>query len=149
MIIIINFEVIYDSFSVLSLVFYLNKQFYHFNNFSYIFFIYICSFSFIWRDIFHCTIFIIDRLWGDHGQATLEAAHVCLINATGLGTEILKSLVLPGIGAFTIVDGKKITIEDVEPKYVYIINIVTVRSIVYSRDLFQCDTLNGLELVFF
>ncbi|XP_034951344.1 NEDD8-activating enzyme E1 regulatory subunit isoform X2 [Chelonus insularis] len=53
------------------------------------------------------------RLWGDHGQAALEAAHICLINATGLGTEILKSLVLPGIGAFTIVDGKKITQEDI------------------------------------
>ncbi|XP_029031867.1 NEDD8-activating enzyme E1 regulatory subunit isoform X1 [Osmia bicornis bicornis] len=53
------------------------------------------------------------RLWGDHGQAMLEAAHVCLINATGVGTEILKSLVLPGIGAFTIVDGKKITNEDI------------------------------------
>ncbi|XP_033327564.1 nedd8-activating enzyme E1 regulatory subunit APP-BP1 [Megalopta genalis] len=53
------------------------------------------------------------RLWGDHGQAALESAHVCLINATGLGTEILKSLVLPGIGAFTIVDGKKIINEDI------------------------------------
>lgn len=53
------------------------------------------------------------RLWGDHGQACLEAAHICLINATGLGTEILKSLVLPGIGAFTIVDDKKITNEDI------------------------------------
>ncbi|EGI68549.1 NEDD8-activating enzyme E1 regulatory subunit [Acromyrmex echinatior] len=53
------------------------------------------------------------RLWGDHGQASLEAAHVCVINATGLGTEVLKSLVLPGIGAFTIVDGKKITEEDI------------------------------------
>ncbi|XP_076295224.1 nedd8-activating enzyme E1 regulatory subunit APP-BP1 isoform X2 [Lasioglossum baleicum] len=53
------------------------------------------------------------RLWGDHGQAALESAHVCLINATGLGTEILKSLVLPGIGAFTIVDGRKIINEDI------------------------------------
>lgn len=53
------------------------------------------------------------RLWGDHGQAALEGAHICVINATGLGTEILKSLVLPGIGAFTIVDGKKITNEDI------------------------------------
>lgn len=64
-------------------------------------------------------IFVPGRLWGDHGQASLEAAHVCVINATGLGTEILKSLVLPGIGAFTIVDGKKITGEDIEAKYVY------------------------------
>lgn len=36
------------------------------------------------------------RLWGDHGQETLENAHVCLINATATGTEILKNLVLPG-----------------------------------------------------
>ncbi|XP_065145361.1 NEDD8-activating enzyme E1 regulatory subunit [Paramisgurnus dabryanus] len=53
------------------------------------------------------------RLWGDHGQETLENAHVCLINATATGTEILKNLVLPGIGAFTIVDGHKVSGEDV------------------------------------
>ncbi|KAF4090858.1 hypothetical protein AMELA_G00030410 [Ameiurus melas] len=53
------------------------------------------------------------RLWGDHGQDALESAHVCLINATASGTEILKNLVLPGIGAFTIVDGHKVTGEDV------------------------------------
>ena len=56
------------------------------------------------------------RLWGDHGQIALEAAHVCLINATAMGTEILKSLVLPGIGAFTIVDGNKISEEDIGTK---------------------------------
>ncbi|KAA0723555.1 NEDD8-activating enzyme E1 regulatory subunit APP-BP1 [Triplophysa tibetana] len=53
------------------------------------------------------------RLWGDHGQEALENAHVCLINATASGTEILKNLVLPGIGAFTLVDGHKVTGEDV------------------------------------
>ncbi|XP_074640964.1 NEDD8-activating enzyme E1 regulatory subunit-like isoform X2 [Tubulanus polymorphus] len=53
------------------------------------------------------------RLWGDHGQAALEQARVCLINASATGTEILKNLILPGIGAFTIVDGHKITGEDV------------------------------------
>jgi len=52
------------------------------------------------------------RLWGDHGQALLEAAHVCLINASATGTEILKNLVLPGIGGFTIVDEKKVTNAD-------------------------------------
>jgi len=41
---------------------------------------------------------------------------VCLINATALGTEILKSLVLPGIGAFTIIDGEVISEEDVGSK---------------------------------
>uniref|UniRef100_A0A8C8HZY3 NEDD8-activating enzyme E1 regulatory subunit n=1 Tax=Oncorhynchus tshawytscha TaxID=74940 RepID=A0A8C8HZY3_ONCTS len=52
------------------------------------------------------------RLWGDHGQEELENAHVCLINSTASGTEILKNLVLPGIGAFTIVDGHKVSGED-------------------------------------
>ncbi|XP_033897685.2 NEDD8-activating enzyme E1 regulatory subunit-like [Acipenser ruthenus] len=53
------------------------------------------------------------RLWGDHGQDALENAHVCLINASATGTEILKNLVLPGIGAFTIVDENKVRGEDV------------------------------------
>lgn len=52
------------------------------------------------------------RLWGDHGQQAIEGANVCLINASALGTEILKSLVLPGIGAFTVIDGNKVTGED-------------------------------------
>lgn len=59
---------------------------------------------------------MIHRLWGDHGQRSLESAKVCLINATALGTEILKSLVLPGIGAFTIIDGRKVSEEDIGSK---------------------------------
>ncbi|KAG8144000.1 putative NEDD8-activating enzyme E1 regulatory subunit protein [Naja naja] len=52
-------------------------------------------------------------LWGDHGQEALELAHVCVITATATGTEILKNLVLPGIGSFTIIDGNPVTGEDV------------------------------------
>jgi amyloid beta precursor protein binding protein 1 len=48
------------------------------------------------------------RLWGEDGQAKLEKAHICLINGSATGTETLKNLVLPGIGAFTIVDGNKV-----------------------------------------
>jgi hypothetical protein len=40
-------------------------------------------------------------------QVALEHASVCLINATATGTEILKSLVLPGLGSFTILDANK------------------------------------------
>ncbi|XP_055376297.1 nedd8-activating enzyme E1 regulatory subunit [Condylostylus longicornis] len=64
------------------------------------------------------------RLWGEHGQSLLENANVCLINATALGCEILKCLILPGVGGFTIVDGNVVTDEDVgtnfflEPTYV-------------------------------
>ncbi|EPY84232.1 hypothetical protein CB1_000490080 [Camelus ferus] len=52
------------------------------------------------------------KLWGDHGQEALESAHVCLINATATGTEILKNLVLPGIGSFTVIDGNQVSGED-------------------------------------
>ena len=37
------------------------------------------------------------RLWGDHGQAALEGAKICLINASATGTEVLKNLILPGL----------------------------------------------------
>lgn len=57
------------------------------------------------------------RLWGDHGQAAIEAAHVCLIHANSTGTEILKNLILPGIGAFTIVDGTNVKAEDVSVSF--------------------------------
>lgn len=63
-----------------------------------------------------CMRFAFYRLWGEHGQALLEAAQVCLVNVTGLGTEILKSIVLPGIGGFTIVDSGIVTEEDVGSK---------------------------------
>lgn len=53
------------------------------------------------------------RLWGDHGQNALENGHICLINATALGTEILKSIVLPGVGAVTIVDDAIVNDEDI------------------------------------
>lgn len=46
------------------------------------------------------------RLWQSHGQMKLEESSICLLNASSLGTEILKNLVLPGIGSFTIVDGE-------------------------------------------
>ena len=58
------------------------------------------------------TPLIENRLWGDQGQYRIENSCVCLINANALGTEILKNLVLPGIGSFTIIDSSKITTED-------------------------------------
>ncbi|XP_072940761.1 NEDD8-activating enzyme E1 regulatory subunit [Epargyreus clarus] len=53
------------------------------------------------------------RLWGDHGQAALESGHICIINANALGTEILKSIILPGVGAVTIVDDNVVSDEDI------------------------------------
>nr|XP_002124435.1 NEDD8-activating enzyme E1 regulatory subunit-like [Ciona intestinalis] len=52
------------------------------------------------------------RLWGDHGQQVLERARICLINVTATSTEILKNLILPGVGSFLILDGGRISGED-------------------------------------
>lgn len=60
---------------------------------------------------------LILRLWGENGQQALETSHVCLINANVVGTEILKSLVLPGIRAFSIIDDNKITEEDYDSNF--------------------------------
>lgn len=52
------------------------------------------------------------RIWGEQGQTALERASVCLINASAVGTETLKNLVLPGIGSFTVIDGGNMTQSD-------------------------------------
>jgi len=52
------------------------------------------------------------RLWGEHGQAAMEECSICLINGSATGTETLKNLVLPGIGAFTVVDGAVVSEAD-------------------------------------
>jgi amyloid beta precursor protein binding protein 1 len=52
------------------------------------------------------------RLWGVHGQERIIQAHVCLLNATAVGSEVLKNIVLPGFGQFSIVDGKNVTPQD-------------------------------------
>jgi len=57
------------------------------------------------------------RLWAASGQAALENANVCLLNATTTGTEILKNLILPGIGAFAIADNAKVKEKNVQTNF--------------------------------
>lgn len=54
------------------------------------------------------------RLWGANGQRALEESHILLINSRSgvAGVETLKNLVLPSIGAFTIVDPEIVTEAD-------------------------------------
>jgi NEDD8-activating enzyme E1 regulatory subunit len=52
------------------------------------------------------------RLWGEHGQRAMEECSICLLNGSATGTETLKNLVLPGIGAFTVVDGATVSERD-------------------------------------
>lgn len=76
------------------------------------------------------------RLWGDHGQEVLESAHVCLLNATAIGTEVLKSLILPGVGAFTIIDGETVSGADVGSNF-----FLESSFIGQSRARVACDLL--------
>ena len=52
------------------------------------------------------------RLWGPHGQKDLAESKIVLVGSTGLGTETLKNLVLPGIGHVTILDDAVVTEKD-------------------------------------
>jgi amyloid beta precursor protein binding protein 1 len=45
------------------------------------------------------------RLWASSGQASLESAKILVLGASHLGACVLKNLILPGIGSFTLVDG--------------------------------------------
>lgn len=44
------------------------------------------------------------RLWAASGQAALESARILVVSASATATSILKNLVLPGIGHFTLLD---------------------------------------------
>lgn len=57
------------------------------------------------------------RLWASTGQANLEQSHICLINATVTGSEILKNLILPGVGKFTIIDSSTVREDDITSNF--------------------------------
>ncbi|KAG8345410.1 putative ThiF family [Trypanosoma vivax] len=48
------------------------------------------------------------RLWGDDGQAALQASHIVVLGVTATATEILKNMILPGVGFFTVVDDARV-----------------------------------------
>jgi NEDD8-activating enzyme E1 regulatory subunit len=51
-------------------------------------------------------------LWAASGQSALESCKLLVISATATSASILKNLVLPGIGHFTILDHALVTPED-------------------------------------
>ncbi|OBZ77300.1 NEDD8-activating enzyme E1 regulatory subunit [Grifola frondosa] len=52
------------------------------------------------------------RLWAASGQAALESSRVLVLSASATSTSILKNLVLPGIGHFTLVDSTLVSPAD-------------------------------------
>ena len=57
------------------------------------------------------------RLWGPHGQKKLMESSMVLVNADAVGTETMKNLVLPGIGKFTVLDGKMVSSDDLSNNF--------------------------------
>jgi NEDD8-activating enzyme E1 regulatory subunit len=51
-------------------------------------------------------------LWAASGQTALESSNVLVISASATSTSILKNLVLPGIGRFTIIDDQLVSQQD-------------------------------------
>ena len=50
--------------------------------------------------------------WAASGQSALESSRVLVLSASATSTSILKNLVLPGIGHFTILDPEIVKPED-------------------------------------
>ncbi|KAG8730703.1 hypothetical protein FRC12_020120, partial [Ceratobasidium sp. 428] len=53
------------------------------------------------------------RLWAASGQNALESARLLVVGSSATSSSILKNLVLPGVGHFTIMDHRKVSPEDV------------------------------------
>jgi len=52
------------------------------------------------------------RLWAASGQSALESSRLLVISGSATSTSILKNLVLPGVGHFTILDHENVSPED-------------------------------------
>ncbi|PWN43265.1 hypothetical protein IE81DRAFT_288928, partial [Ceraceosorus guamensis] len=52
------------------------------------------------------------RLWASSGQRSLESSNILCVGSSSLACAILKNLILPGIGTFTIVDDARVTQAD-------------------------------------
>jgi len=73
------------------------------------------------------------RLWGAAGQRALAETTVVLFQATAAGTETLKNLVLPGLGAFCVVDSAWTTAEDVSANFFTTTNTSTTSTAVQQQ----------------
>lgn len=57
------------------------------------------------------------RLWSSNGQQSLAGSKICLVNASTCATEVLKNLVLPGVGSVVILDEAYVTPEDLASNF--------------------------------
>ena len=79
------------------------------------------------------------RLWGE-GQILISSSHILCLNSDSTASEILKNLILSGIGEVTIVDNTLINEKDLEINF-FINNdeINKVRSEIIKKNLFELN----------
>ena len=59
------------------------------------------------------------RLWGLEAQNRMRSAHVLLVGLTGVATEVIKNIVLAGIGSLTILDAGVVREEELSASFFF------------------------------
>ncbi len=80
------------------------------------------------------------RLWASTGQTNLENSHVCLVNASVSGSELLKNLILPGVGKYSIIDNTIVNEDDLSGNF-----FLDDSDIGRSKAQAMCDSLSTLN----
>ncbi|KAH3679350.1 hypothetical protein WICMUC_001090 [Wickerhamomyces mucosus] len=62
------------------------------------------------------------RLWQSSGQSNLENSNILIISPNLSSLELIKNLILPGLGSFTILDSKDNLIQDIDLSNNFYIN---------------------------
>ena len=79
------------------------------------------------------------RLWGE-GQILISASKLLCLNSDSLSSEILKNLILSGVGEVTIIDNAKITKEDIKTNFFIDLNdIGKNRSEIVLKNLLELN----------
>ena len=55
----------------------------------------------------------IGRLYGEHGLARIQKAHICIVGLGGVGSWVVEALARSGIGALTLVDMDEVCLSNV------------------------------------
>lgn len=95
------------------------------------------------------------RLWGMEAQTNLRNSKILLINLTGVGVEIVKNLVLGGVGSLTLMDCSKVSEQELNSNFFIDKSQVGMLKVDASKDRiedmnprvqFQTDSRNWEDL---
>ena len=83
------------------------------------------------------------RLWGMSTQKLILKSNILVVNVNGLGTEIMKNLLLSGIGNITVLDDHEINVDDTNTYYnqffIYQSNLEKLKGKVKRLDIAEAN----------